>query len=395
MVWHRIVSELASLQDAAGPGPPGAVVNPICGKQYIGDTCCAAVVFAAEYERTNDKQWRKRADEAVMAARSNMPFRGINEPTWDALGWHDVPESLPATGIAVDAYCDALDRLGLAPDNDHVDELVDFLLRCQTRKRGFTHNAPILGNAAAEVQNASASVLNLLGRLARVKKLEDHPIYARLDATVLRLGQGQSASGFWPYYYPGSRVREALYRLPFNALLRPKRFFSYDSYGDAMHHLMTLYFAAGYFLSLGTRAEAGMLKSGWGWISKRLVHGKHGGLCIDWSADPAPGSPRFANARDTNAYFLILGAMPSLAALGIVERGESETIAGAVLAHIDSNLMSETNRPPCIIPYEGPPEIIRNILPMFEQSVAWKGRLMAEIILAQHKTRPLPNCHLG
>jgi hypothetical protein len=47
--------------------------------------------------------------------------------------------------------------------------------------------------------------------------------------------------------------------------------------------------------------------------------------------------------------------------------------------------MSEPGRTPCVTPHEGPPEIVRNILPMFEQSVAWKGCLMAEVILAQDK----------
>jgi hypothetical protein len=36
-----------------------------------------------------------------------------------------------------------------------------------------------------------------------------------------------------------------------------------------------------------------------------------------------------------------------------------------------------------VTPYEGPAEIVRNILPMFEQSVAWKGSLLTEIMLAQ------------
>lgn len=150
-----------------------------------------------------------------------------------------------------------------------------------------------------------------------------------------------------------------------------------------MHHLMTLYFAAGYFRSSRPRAHTGMLASGWDWVRKHLVHGTARSLSIDWAGDPTPGSPQYSNARDTNAYFLILGAIPRLVSLGIVDRGESSSIVKALLTHIGSNLVSEPGHTPCVRPHEGPPEIVRNLLPMFEQSVAWKGHLMAEIILAQ------------
>jgi hypothetical protein len=384
MLWGRIVSELAHMQDAASPESPGSVVNPICGGPYIFDTCCAAAVFAAEYRRTDDHRWQQRADDAVTAARSGVPFRGIDEPTCDvALEWHDVSESLPATAMAVDAYCDALNRLGLALDEDQVGDLLDLLLRCRRKEGGFAHNALITGHAE-EVQNATASALNLVGRLTRGKNAESHPVCTGLDATLLRLGRGQSASGFWPYHYPGarSRLNEALDRRPFRTLLRPRKYFAY---GDVTHHLMTLYFSAGYFSFSRVRAETGMLASGWNWIRKRLVQGTDHSLSIDWAQDQdaAPRSPQNSNVRDTNAYFLILGAIPRLASLGIVDRGESSTIAKALLAHIASNLTSEPGRTPCVTPHEGPPEIVRNILPMFEQSVAWKGSLMAEAVLAQ------------
>jgi hypothetical protein len=386
-VWGLIVSELAGLQDAASPESHGSVVNPICGEPYIVDTCCAAAVFAAEFRRTDDHRWQKRADDAVTAARSGMPFRGIDEPSWDAFGWHDEPGSLPATGMAVDAYCDALNRMGLALDEDHIEDLLAFLLRCRTERGGFAHNALIVEQEAAEVQNAGASALNLLGCLSHGKRTEGHPVYTGLDGTLLRLGQGQIASGFWPYHYPGRRLRlrEALDRWPFKALLKPGRFDTYHGHGDITHHLMTLYFAAGYFSSSRTSAETDMLASGWGWIRKRLVHGSDHRMSINWVGDPAPRSPQYSNARDTNAYFLILGAIPRLASLGIVDKDESSTIAEALLSHIDSNLTSEPGHAPCVTPREGPPEIARNILPMFEQSVAWKGRLMADVILAQCK----------
>lgn len=387
VLWGRIVTELARLQDAASPESPGSVVNPICGVPYIVDTCCAAAVFAAEYRRTDDPRWRERADDAVTAARSDVPFRGVSEPTWDgALGWHDVPASLPATGIAVDAYGDALIRLGRPPDGDHVDDLLDLLVRCRTEAGGFAHNAVLPGHEAAEVQNATASALNLLGRLADGTD-KGHPLYTGIGATVVRLGRGQRASGFWPYGYPGAKVtlKEALDRRPFKSLLRSVGFFPY---GDVTHHLMTLHFAAGYFSSAGpTSASTGtrVLSSGWSWIRKRLVYGTDRSMSIDWSDDYTPRSPKSSNARDTNAYFLILGALPRLASLGIVDSGEARTIAEALLAHLVSNLAAESGHTPCVIPHESSPEIAPNLLPMFEQSVAWKGSLMAETILARHE----------
>ena len=379
-VWDPIVSELARQQDAASPGHPGSVVNPICGVPYILDTCCAARVFATEYRRTDETQWKKRADDAVRAARTVRLFPGISEPVWDVLGWHDAPESLPPTGMAVDAYWGALDLLGLPLDQDDARDLLEFLSRCRGGGGGFAHNALIKGREAAEVQNATASTLNIMGRLALESEAESHPLYEKLDAALSRLRQGQSTSGFWPYHYPGSRLREALSKLPFAVLLRPRRFFSYNGHGDVMHHLMTLYFSTGFFLSSRRRAETGMLASGWAWIKKQLVRGQPGGLCINWEVDPAPQSPRFSNSRDTNAYFLMLATIPRLADLGIVDKDESGHIAKEILLHIGSNLMSEAGCTPCVIPHEGPPEILRNILPMFEQSVAWKGCLLSEMI---------------
>jgi hypothetical protein len=386
-VWGRIVSELADLQDAASTESPGSVVNPICGGPYIVDTCCAAVVFAAEYQRTGDKRWQARANDAVTAARSGVLFQGIHEPAWDVLGWHDVPESLAATGIAIDAYCDALNRLGRVLNEDQVEDLLALLLRCRTDEGGFTHNAPTPGREAPEVQNATASALNLLGRLGRGKTTEGHPVYAGLDATLLRLGRGQSASGFWPYFHPRSRLRKAL-NMPLKILLMPRRYSLYlhsGDVGDVTHHLMTLYFATGYLSSSGTTVGRSMLASGWDWIRRHLVYGEDHSLAIDWALDPAPTSPQYSNSRDTNAYFLILGAIPGLASLGIVDQTESKVLEEALLAHVSLTLTSEPGRMPCVMPYEGPPEVVRNVLPMFEQSVAWKGRLAAGVILAREK----------
>jgi hypothetical protein len=316
-------------------------------------------------------------------------MRGISEPTWDALGWHDVPGSLPATGIAVDAYWDASNRLGLLMNADTIGDLSDFLLRCRSDEGGFVHNARPRGQEAPEVQNASASALNLLGRMgAGNGNAAEHPVHARPDATLRRLTGGQIVSGFWPYRYPGHklRLRELLTRWPFRTVFPPGRFDSYFGYGDITHHLMTLYFAAGFFAFSGFPTDAPMLASGWRWVKERLVPDEQGSLFIDWTGDPAPRSPQYSNTRDTNAYFLLVGTLARLASVGVVDQGEAGAVADGLLAHVGTNLMSEGGDVPCVKPYEGPHDVVRNILPMFEQSVAWKGRLLTDFVLARSST---------
>lgn len=227
------------------------------------------------------------------------------------------------------------------------------------------------------MQNATASAVNLLSRLAGDGGARAHPVYRGLEATVSWLHGGQRASGFWPYRHGGGRLRESLRKIP-----GVWRLVSYKGGGDIMHHLMTLYFASGAVWSPGDRTASRMLGPAWRWIAQRLRPGPDGGLRIDWAAEAAPESAQFSNARDTNAYFLILGAIPRLVALGIVGRGEATSVADGLLAHIERHLMAERGRAPSVVPSEGPLEIVRNILPMFEQSVAWKGSLLANIILA-------------
>ena len=380
VVWDRVLMELTALQDAAPPESPGSVINPIVGGPYIVDTCCAAAVFAAEYRRTGDQRWQRRANDAVTAAQSGGMLQGVHEPAWDVMGWHDVPKSLTATGIAFDAYCDALDRLGLAQSADRLGDLAAFVLRCRTENGGFAHNALTPGQRAPEVQNATASALSTLGRLSRAGATDG----TGLDAILRRLCRGQSAAGFWPYFSPRSTLRKTL-NLPLKILLMPHRYPSYlhaGDFGDITHHAMTLYFAAGYVSSFPTAAGTRMLASGWTWIRDRLVYGRDRSLAVDWTADPPLDSPHYSNARDTNAYFLILGTIPRLALLGILDKAECGALAAALLAHVNSTLIAAPGHAPCIAPCEGPPEVVRNILPMFEQSVAWKGRLAAEVILA-------------
>jgi len=368
-VWSRIVTELAVLQDDSS-GIPGSVVNPVYGRPYVVDTCCAAAVFVAEHRRTGAVAWRARADAALAAARSDGLFSGVSEPLWVGPGWRETARSLAATGIAVDAYCAAEQQLArtLAPDETRA--LLDLVASCRTISNGFTHDALDETAPTPDVQNATASALNIMGLVSRVDGASAHPVYTGIDATLARLGGGQTTAGFWPYFYPGRKLRlkEALgRRVP------------HGRHGDLTHHLMALYFAAGYAASRPPTVANPMLSSGWQWVRTRLL-ADGGRLSIDWSEDPAPSRPQHTNARDTNAYFLILGTLPRLEALGVVEDVDTTMVAEALLDHIASALLAEPGENPCVTPHEGPSEVVGNMLPMFEQSAAWKGRLLAESI---------------
>ncbi len=173
---------------------------------------------------------------------------------------------------------------------------------------------------------------------------------------------------------------------PLKVLVRPW-LLTDQGHGDVMHHLMTLYFAAGYWASGKAVGDTAPLASAWAWIRKRLLPGPEGTLGIDWTEEPVPAAPQGCNARDTNAYFLVLGVLPRLSAVGVIDREASRRIADALVAHVRDNLVAEPGRCPCIAPSEGPREVVRNILPMFEQSVAWKGHLLVETMLQRAAVR--------
>lgn len=146
-----------------------------------------------------------------------------------------------------------------------------------------------------------------------------------------------------------------------------------------MHQAMTLYFLAKYFSLAQNHKEALIVSRGWRWIKEHFINGEKG-LAIDWSWEPVPALPEYCNFRDTNSYFWILGLLPSLESLGVINKDESTTVADGIINYINNNLLEKDGKVPCVIPHEGPPEVLRNILPMFEQGVAWKGSFLADVI---------------
>ena len=119
---------------------------------------------------------------------------------------------------------------------------------------------------------------------------------------------------------------------------------------------------------------------GWNWIYKHLIKKHDEKIQIDWDWEPASYTPRSSNFRDTNSYFVILSMLPYLTHSHVVGE-EAFQIAEGLLAHIKDQLLRAEGFFPCIVPHEGPKEILRNIFPCVEESVAWKGALLSDLVL--------------
>lgn len=377
-IWCQILSELAFQQDLSPKEFSGQVVNPICGAPYVLDTLCAIKAFAIEYHRTKDEQWFKRAMSAFESTPVQDIYSGLPEPTWNSLGWHEEAGSLAATGIALDALWDSMDILGLSLQENLFEALLHFLNGCFHGKGRFAHNTVDQRKRPPDVQNTTSVALYLLEYISQKISDTKHPLFRERVNAVRHLFRGQDRSGYWPYFYPGCRE---WIKTVFHSLANKEKqgsFLSRLSFGDTMHHVMTLYFLVKYTLLSKDRSCFNAISRGWDWISTHLVNNK-GSLAIDWDWEPIPTYPRYCNFRDTNTYFWILGLLPRLYDLGTIHREQGIKIANGLINHIESNLLREEGKIPCIAPHEGPPQILRNILPMFDQGVAWKGCFLAEI----------------
>lgn len=380
-VWTRIVSELAFNQDRASQEFSGQVVNPICGMVYILDTACAAKVFAVEYYRTEDEKWLTRAKAALESISIHDLFSGLHEPIWDVLGWHEVPGSLAATGIATDALWDSMDLLGTGLDEKDCEPLLTFLTGCLHGKGRFAHSTVRQGQQPRDIQNTTAVALYLLEYIAKKIPQLEHPLLRERGQAIRHLSNGQDKSGFWPYCYSGWLGKSTAAAFPILKKIPVIRgYFLNTDFGDTMHQAMTLYFVVKYLSLSPNHKHLEVISRGWEWINRHFINNNEEGLAIDWSWEPVPTFPRYCNFRDTNTYFWILGLLPNLENLGVVNKDESAKTIEGLLRHINDNLLEEEGEIPGIVPHEGPPEILRNILPMFDQGVAWKGSFLAEII---------------
>ncbi|MFC1866765.1 hypothetical protein ACFL0H_01315 [Thermodesulfobacteriota bacterium] len=381
--WNRIVSELASLQDMAPPERHGQIINPICKTAFMLDTACAANVFAAEYCRSQNKEWLVRAENALNSINTIELASGIGEPVWDVLGWHKLKGSVPVTGYTISAVWSTMDFLGIKIDEKSYESLLTFLAGCLHGKYKFAHHTIGKDIPQRDVQNTTALALFLIEYIAKKSSSSKYTPLLKLRKQAFRhLWRGQRKSGFWPYCYSGWRGKIISAIPSVKKIMFIKKFFFGVNFGDIIHHIMTLYFIAKYLKLSNSNKNIVVVSRGWKWI-KRHFKKTDKGLAIDWSWEDIPMTPTYCNFRDTNCYFYILGLVPYLEELGVISKYEATSIINGILKHIGNNLLYEGGGMPCIVPNEGPPEVIRNILPMFEQGVALKGHFMTEIIKKQ------------
>lgn len=381
-IWKRILSELTLHQDLAPKKLFGQVVNPICGIVYALDTACAAKAFAAEYCRTKNEEWLNRANAAIVGIPVSNLCEGLHEIIWDVLGWHNESGSLAATGMALDAIWDAIDLLDLSLMDEDYELLMTFLVGCNHGKGKFAHNTVKPGHYSNDVQNTNAVALYLLEYITKKSSSHlKHPLFKEKKYIIRHLCEGQKKDGYWPYIHPGLHGK-IIWTFPvFMKIPEIKRVFLNVDFGDIMHQAMTIYFFLKYIILSNNRKYIGIIARGWEWLEKHFINNHEKGLTINWDSEPVPAYPRYCNFRDTNTYFLILALLPNLVSCEIITNDKSVSIINSILRHINNNLLQIDGKIPCIIPHEGPPEILRNILPMFDQGVAWKGNFLADVVM--------------
>ena len=393
-IWSRVVSELVDLQDQAPEDFRGHVVNPVSGSVYARDTAFAAQVFAAEYYRTQDERWRSRAKAALDTLERMDIYSGLDEPIWDRYGWHFNKGSLATSGMLLDAVWEAESLLDMnRPAGDEWQRLSRYLESCRVGPGLFAHDTAKAGGSPPAVQNTTAIALYLLEHMSLKMNQSTLPILQERDLVYSALKQGQRIDGFWPYVYPGLG-QQICFRFP-SSLRRFVRYLpvlnkycekggdrSVD-FGDIVHHCLVLYYLCKSALLRGSNGSCDwVLRKAWRWIITHLQNTADGGLRLDFDGEPVPSAPRYCNFRETTSYFLILATLPLLAKMGVLDT-EHRGVGLRILAHIRDRLLEEEGIHPGIKPYEGPIEILRNILPRVGESVAWKGACLSGIVLAE------------
>jgi len=374
-VWDRIVSELAQFQDQASAVARGQVVNAISGSPCGQDTGCAAKVFAVEYARTAKPQWRDRAEAALTAMDQADPYGGLPEPVWDVLGWHDNPGSVYVTGTTLDAIWSARRILGCELGLEQGRRLMDYLWTCRVGPGLFAHDTIRPGVKMPPIQNIAAFALYMMTVIEQAPSAADRPILSDRDPAIRHLLAGQRRDGLWPYHTQGLAGRLGL-RCPL--LARFGRFNETWREADFMHHCLVLYYLGKTAAMRQHRRLVDGVRLGWSFVRENLEPVGQDELRCRWSWEKRPWGPRYCNYSDTNTYFLILACLPVMRELGIVDQLEADRVGQGVVNHISRALLNEEGRHPSIRPAEGPVETIRCILPMVEQSVAWKGSLLAD-----------------
>jgi hypothetical protein len=229
----------------------------------------------------------------------------------------------------------------------------------------------------------------------------DNALLLERDMAERFLLHGQRQDGFWPYVYPGAMQQfvhrhqglgEGIRRIP---VLRRPFFKSGDEsilFGDAVHHCLVLYYLAkASSLREPSSSVRKAINAGWEWICSHVVDANGSGFRFDFDWEPVPSFPRYCNFRDTSTYFLILASLPHLADLAI-EGPEYNAFSSGICAHIESALLEQKGSHPAIRAYEGTSEELRFILPRVGEATAWKGALLADIVLRNDRDTERQEC---
>ena len=390
-IWSRIVDELAFHQDLAPDELRGQLVNPISGSIYTRDTAFAAQVFATEYHRTKDEKWLSRAKAALDSLLEMDIYGGLDEPIWNRRGWHYNKGSLATTGMLLDAVWEAMSLLDCKHEGEQWWRLFRYLEGCLVGPGLFAHDSVKPGRNPPAVQNTTAIALYLLEYAASKVGDDNDTVLRERDLALLSLFKGQRIDGFWPYIYPGT-MRQFVFRFSFMRTLVRRipvvrgYVFRGDRsvfFGDAVHDCLVFYYLVkSILLREPDYPYVSVIDRGWEWICSHLVETSAGGLRFDFDWEPKPMGPRYCNFRETSTYFLILATLPLLARIGVIG-DEFHDIASGLLTHIESSLLENEGTFPGIKPYEGPVEVLRNILPRVGESVAWKGGCLCQLVLEE------------
>jgi len=395
-IWLRIRGELVSLQEKAPFEQKGQVVNPISGMVYAQNTGAAALVFATEYVKTGVPEWLSRARLSLESLLKTKVYFGLDEPKWNRLGWHNYKGSMFATGTLLDAFWRAQDLLRDSDDEEDFRPLLKYLETCRIRQGLFTHDSFNPGQVPIPIQNTTAIALYLMEVVAARAVGSRVKLRNECDSTLESLIKGQRADGLWPYTYPfpmqriTSRFPVVWPFLRHIPILRRYLLGIGDEsilFGDTVHHCLVLYYLV---KSITLRQQAKgiweqTVNQGWDWIRRNLVNVGNGELTIDFGWEPLSSTFRYANFRDTSAYFLILATLPLLVELDVVNKCDYHKISSGILVHVEQHLFNSKDYPTSIKPYEGPDEILRYILPRVGEASAWKGALLAEFILSRER----------
>jgi len=389
-IWEKIVKECETEQIQDGQHK-GLIRNFLIDGFYYRETAFATKIFATEYLRTKKEVYLEKSKMALDAlskifAEKNI-IEGIDEPNWTPRGVKVRKGSIPATILLLYAIDDTTKLIEYEFKYD-ASTILDYLSLCYIGNGRFYHDKIDKKNKAHKYHvvntTAMAYVFLQLSYQNGVKSFFYDNEIKKIENAILK---SQRSDGFWNYIEP-SIIQKAFWKtskfLPtvgiklYNRLLGDRSIL----FGDAVHHVVCCYyFLAGkskvsQFLSVREKRH---VENSWIFIKKSLKEYKQNHIIFDFSWEPKPRSLRYCNFIDSSTYFYILDFLNYLKQFGIIDQEEKQRYTNGILNHIESNLLSRDI--PSIKAYEGPDEILQNIIPRPSETVFDKGFFLSNVVL--------------